>query len=187
MRGKQGDPEDALNSSGLIPAYAGKTISSAGISGEYAAHPRVCGENSATSPPFSTLNGSSPRMRGKLPRTERNNHRAGLIPAYAGKTRTDITCYFNIRAHPRVCGENRSAPAIAAPRSGSSPRMRGKLGKIVPALVKGGSSPRMRGKLLFTPHNHEANRLIPAYAGKTSPHIPRGVTLRAHPRVCGEN
>ena len=69
-----------------IPAYAGKTLSAAAIFGASKEHPRVCGENLNGTLSTLSLNGTSPRMRGKPgplrgnPLTRRN------IPAYAGKT-----------------------------------------------------------------------------------------------------
>ena len=56
------------------------------------------------------------------------------------------------RAHPRVGGENfRSAGAVRF-RAGSSPRGRGKLAPVIPTLME--------------------IRLIPAWAGKTTLHLP---------------
>ena len=70
-----------------------------------------------------------------------------LIPAYAGKTVLDCDVGREIRAHPRVCGENNSG--------------------MVWTFSSSGSSPRMRGKLELLRLDASAVRLIPAYAGKT--------------------
>ena len=70
-------------------------------------------------------------------------------------------------AHPRVGGENRSTVDVCSCASGSSPRGRGKLN---PAYFPG-----------LKP------RLIPAWAGKTTPQGLRPPARRAHPRVGGEN
>ena len=91
----------------------------------------------------------------------------GLIPACAGKTPRLWHLGALRRAHPRVCGENHAAAILAALRSGSSPRVRGKRGAL-PRLV------RVLG-------------LIPACAGKTLTAYLDGGTYTAHPRVCGEN
>ena len=90
-----------------------------------------------------------------------------LIPAWAGKTRA-IRCPRGRRAaHPRVGGENVSERR--------------------PASARMGSSPRGRGKRHVRPHVFVVERLIPAWAGKTSSpsHVRPG--RPAHPRVGGEN
>ena len=72
-----------------------------------------------------------------------------------------------IRAHPRVCGENYTENA--------------------PVRSSAGSSPRVRGKLVAADLNKVAARLIPACAGKTSSWAWAARPMTAHPRVCGEN
>ena len=48
---------------------------------------------------------SPPRVRGKVIRCEELARVVGITPAYAGKSYTR-TCYaYNVRDHPRVCGE----------------------------------------------------------------------------------
>ena len=152
---------------GLIPAWAGKTWSSQLELSKPSAHPRVGGENAFR--PLRTLvvRGSSPRGRGKLPPTSQRHACPGLIPAWAGKT---ISCHWSATAspaHPRVGGENCSV------ESG--------------VLVDGGSSPRGRGKRLVRRDHRAPDRLIPAWAGKTTPNPSPQQPARAHPRVGGEN
>ena len=111
--------------------------------------------------------GSSPRVRGK-PRLRRNMApRSGLIPACAGKTKTETAGGSPYTAHPRVCGENRVLdPSECAPV---------------------GSSPRVRGKRVLFVRCWPPAGLIPACAGKTIVSV-IGVSFSgAHPRVCGEN
>ncbi len=90
-----------------------------------------------------------------------------LIPACAGKTCSLTAMVFSLRAHPRVCGENRGLFVRVWPRRGSSPRVRGKLDTIRELYAAPG--------------------LIPACAGKTSLYNRNVGRLPAHPRVCGEN
>ena len=69
--------------------------------------------------------------------------------------------------HPRACGENDRQGRRDCHRSGSPPRMRGKLSKA---------------KNCFTPP-----RITPAHAGKTA-WLAEFVTIAEdHPRACGEN
>ena len=72
-----------------------------------------------------------------------------------------------IRAHPRVCGENYTENA--------------------PVRSSAGSSPRVRGKLSWDDNYGRTLGLIPACAGKTNSTGNRNRIGRAHPRVCGEN
>ena len=132
---------------GLIPAYAGKTNEGLSNTIEREAHPRVCGENSTPGMACTSGHGSSPRMRGKQHTRHGLHKRPRLIPAYAGKTFSRSFMMSRRSAHPRVCGENEARAGPKTPPQGSSPRMRGKRGRLA-------RSRRARG-------------LIPAYAGKT--------------------
>ena len=167
MRGKLwlGDLGRMLN--GLIPAYAGKTSRNRTELKRHQAHPRVCGENRPLLAPYLPLGGSSPRMRGKPFLRALQIRCTGLIPAYAGKTSAAGLLIRFKPAHPRVCGENLPSPENQSAEAGSSPRMRGKRGRV---SVECG-----------------LERLIPAYAGKTNKGKVPELQRRAHPRVCGEN
>ena len=72
-----------------------------------------------------------------------------------------------IRAHPRVCGENYTENA--------------------PVRSSAGSSPRVRGKRECSSLGRIRCGLIPACAGKTPRRRISSVGCWAHPRVCGEN
>ena len=147
VRGKHRRAFLLLAEFGLIPACAGKTAFQAhGLRGG-GAHPRVCGENGREGEYVRTVEGSSPRVRGKPLFLFRCLLRGGLIPACAGKTHQAQPPPARPTAHPRVCGENLTfRPTIGRP-IGSSPRVRGKRKKLFPAP--------------------EVVRLIPACAGKT--------------------
>ena len=69
MRGKHLLSRSIKTAEGLIPAYAGKTQDCLLACERVWAHPRVCGENSDTKQIKFTNEGSSPRMRGKRPRS----------------------------------------------------------------------------------------------------------------------
>ena len=133
---------------------------------------------------------------------------SGLIPALAGKTCDRRHCRPGREAHPRAGGENDLCTINSTPRSGSSPRWRGKQGRdrarseylgLIPALAgkttraprgapsKHGSSPRWRGKRATLPDAPDGGRLIPALAGKTCEAKSRLPSAPAHPRAGGEN
>ena len=152
---------------GLIPARAGKTPRRVGRGSACPAHPRACGENQLLGQSWTPSPGSSPRVRGKRGRDDARPPARRLIPARAGKTgRNDNGLAFH-KAHPRACGENYFRQGEAQRRSGSSPRVRGKL-----SLLSFGAT-------------HA--RLIPARAGKTSAPTFGRSSPPAHPRACGEN
>ena len=111
--------------------------------------------------------GSSPRGRGKHGLAIRHILERRLIPAWAGKTGTSPSTRGTAPAHPRVGGEN----CLRAGRWRSHR----------------GSSPRGRGKLIAADRCRVRVRLIPAWAGKTTPRRRTPLTSRAHPRVGGEN
>ena len=73
---------------GIIPAYAGSTSSQSWWIPLPTDHPRVCGEHTGLTVSCLPRPGSSPRMRGAQELFKRVNDPAGIIPAYAGSTRT---------------------------------------------------------------------------------------------------
>ncbi|KAB7789963.1 hypothetical protein F7D09_1513 [Bifidobacterium leontopitheci] len=152
---------------GIIPAYAGNTHRMRPVDTIGGDHPRVCGEHLFAELTAREWTGSSPRMRGTLRQVRIPEVRLGIIPAYAGNTRSRYPAGYGYRDHPRVCGEHRETVLLAAGRQGSSPRMRG-----TPQLVD--DADRRQG-------------IIPAYAGNTLLLWHRQPLTRDHPRVCGEH
>ena len=189
MRGTPGLHTIRRKHMGIIPAHAGNTawlFASKLLDGD---HPRVCGEHSAISARSSPLQGSSPRMRGTPRAGRRPAHHPGIIPAYAGNTCQSPCQNTSGRDHPRVCGEHHVKDIVQDAKWGSSPRMRGTLGRlihlsedpgIIPAYagntsdvfeilpVAWGSSPRMRGTLHRNATAFRHLGIIPAYAGNTA-------------------
>ena len=166
-RGKHATRDDAYTAAGLIPAWAGKTRRHARRARRKPAHPRVGGENSPTPPPTAHAAGSSPRGRGKLAALSDEQASTRLIPAWAGKTTWPPAWIGASWAHPRVGGENNVRFHVNA--------------------IDTGSSPRGRGKRKCHERPRRSQRLIPAWAGKTSAIHPATRACPAHPRVGGEN
>ena len=105
-------------------------------------------------------------MRGKVTKPAQRARQCWITPAYAGKSYTR-TCYaYNVRDHPRVCGEK----LICCPAAGAAT----------------GSPPRMRGKGPQRGPGRGAPGITPAYAGKRWGWYVSYAALRDHPRVCGE-
>ena len=126
MRGKHRHAEHRGIPSRNIPAYAGKTHTAYGLCQRDQEHPRVCGENSATTVWSIMLWGTSPRMRGKLKSSKPMSRHTRNIPAYAGKTYHPRHRQHPEKEHPRVCGENLLSLQPEDRNPGTSPRMRGK-------------------------------------------------------------
>ena len=93
--------------------------------------------------------------------------RGRLIPAHAGKTKTDKPRGRVGTAHPRSRGENEL--------------------ECIAGQVVGGSSPLTRGKPPVPRYPTPRDGLIPAHAGKTEARRKRHPTTEAHPRSRGEN
>ena len=91
----------------------------------------------------------------------------GIIPAYAGSTCCRVRILYPAGDHPRVCGEH--------------------LSMVYRFKLAEGSSPRMRGAHVYIGVLHHNHRIIPAYAGSTRWNQANGLSLRDHPRVCGEH
>ena len=166
MRGKAGPRETGTFQPGITPAYAGKSRFWLGRKNPSGDHPRVCGEKSPQGLKSLCRRGSPPRMRGKESRAESQPHQGGITPAYAGKSLIESVFNECVRDHPRVCGE--------------------KSIRILRMWERTGSPPRMRGKVFSRRSGYAWSRITPAYAGK-SHSLPRVLKPEGdHPRVCGE-
>ena len=90
-----------------------------------------------------------------------------FIPAHAGNT-ANYRQNDRLRAvHPRACGEHIGQQPSDVLEVGSSPRMRGTLGKAGADLIP--------------------LRFIPAHAGNTPGRSRRCAARPVHPRACGEH
>ena len=150
-----------------IPAHAGKTGVSDATAVLQQEHPRARGENTVRRVLPLRSGGTSPRTRGKLILYHLNLTPSRNIPAHAGKTALAIVEGILSQEHPRARGENlRKRYRTHHPR---------------------GTSPRTRGKHDDVYIEWEANRNIPAHAGKT---VFLGRVFEGqqeHPRARGEN
>ena len=130
-------------------------------------HPRACGANERQNRRSSTVDGSSPRMRGKLAAILRGRELHRIIPAHAGQTSSRPHRPGRPSDHPRACGANSQGLKGLPSEAGSSPRMRGKRGVFRLAV--------------------DAGRIIPAHAGQTRARRPSPASWPDHPRACGAN
>ena len=153
--------------SGIIPAYAGSTLPSAGARPVGRDYPRIRGEHVTTSLSGSCMSGSSPHTRGALTFADEPVQHVRIIPAYAGSTVEPSEMLTAQKDHPRIRGEHRGGA------SGTDD---------IP-----GSSPHTRGAHSGWPEGSRTPGIIPAYAGSTE--RGHGDVNRAwdHPRIRGEH
>ena len=124
----------------IIPAHAGQTVGFLSVSRWRTDHPRACGANASTMMSITTVNGSSPRMRGKRSHIRRRTSVNRIIPAHAGQTAWVSSSIRCTQDHPRACGANWHRFAANAHIPGSSPRMRGKQSDFMRKLLSAGPS-----------------------------------------------
>ena len=85
VRGKDTNDANTGATVGITPAYAGKSCRSPQGAGRAWDHPRVCGEKMMATAEAKAMEGSPPRMRGKVVADCGPKNTARITPAYAGK------------------------------------------------------------------------------------------------------
>ena len=152
-------------SAGIIPARAGFTTARPPPTRPTPDHPRSRGVYHQAVSRSRARTGSSPLARG-LPRAVGPAEGvAGIIPARAGFTRSEVTPALDFGDHPRSRGVYSPTVGIATKSPGSSPLARG---------LRAGSFQGVGG-----------GGIIPARAGFTSTHRPRNWCESDHPRSRG--
>ena len=106
MRGTLQPHVRHADSHGIIPAYAGNTVTACVLKNTPGDHPRICGEHHLCSQSLVFRSGSSPHMRGTHYGENAGGHIHGIIPAYAGNTTMPPPSMSLPRDHPRICGEH---------------------------------------------------------------------------------
>ena len=152
---------------GIIPAYAGSTVSLGGSAWEAADHPRIRGEHLIGVVAANVEAGSSPHTRGAPPTPSGTTPVGRIIPAYAGSTAARASSAGRAWDHPRIRGEHR--PHLAEGHG------------------FGGSSPHTRGARRFRRRSARTGGIIPAYAGSTAQRIAVDGAPADHPRIRGEH
>ena len=106
----------------------------------------MCGEKSEAIALSLTVQGSPPRMRGKVLDTVIEHAFDGITPAYAGKSVRTCAVQSRDRDHPRVCGEKLRIVEVGRVKEGSPPPMRGKESRRQIGIKIGGITPACAGK-----------------------------------------
>ena len=140
MRGKRTGCSVASWPVRIIPAHAGQTCTPRTSCDFPQDHPRACGANACMTGVIDNVDGSSPRMRGKLDDGLIAHLCGRIIPAHAGQTTGAGNTNGTRTDHPRACGANSRHAALVLSRAGSSPRMRGKQSDFMRKLLSAGPS-----------------------------------------------
>ena len=162
--GHTGDQRGAFER--FIPAPAGNRPARRHKTSGATVHPRACGEQMPDSVCRTSVNGSSPRLRGTVFLSVGRYRDTRFIPAPAGNSDEARSFFLRNPVHPRACGEQRSARRTPNHETGSSPRLRGT------ELEHGSRADRLR--------------FIPAPAGNSVSRSHRYLEASVHPRACGE-
>ena len=152
---------------GIIPAYAGSTITRLLFTLRFSDHPRIRGEHPVVLDAGVGDRGSSPHTRGARPLVSAALPPVRIIPAYAGSTGHDQDGGRRPQDHPRIRGEHWPPPP--------------------PVPGPPGSSPHTRGAPQDARHGRKLEGIIPAYAGSTSPDSAPSGPGKDHPRIRGEH
>ena len=167
VRGARVGIASILSDCGIIPACAGSTLYEAITTVLERDHPRMCGEHRKLARKSYSQMGSSPHVRGALPRRRNIRITRGIIPACAGSTGRPACRSSARRDHPRMCGEHLTLLPVPT--------------------VQVGSSPHVRGALHIVPIAEDRRGIIPACAGSTESARVASVKGGDHPRMCGEH
>ena len=130
----------------ITPAHAGKRCQHRGFAPVPLDHPRTCGEKIVCRGCLSCVEGSPPRMRGKVWSLMFHDFAIRITPAYAGKRRPQNADQRQSGDHPRVCGEKLCIRFLLCTQMGSPPRMRGKAAGASARVAEKGITPAYAGK-----------------------------------------
>ena len=206
-RGKVGSGNNGSGSSGITPAYAGKSLSAPATPCVHADHPRLRGEKFPSAVVNSHPPGSPPLTRGKEYANSKEWLHDRITPAYAGKSFPAPLRRGTGWDHPRLRGEKFSissvrpmpmgiTPAYAGKSSIAKlqnqinedhPRLRGEKKSIsCNSRSSSGSPPLTRGKGSPGMYPESYAGITPAYAGKRDCLYLILRLLKDHPRLRGE-
>ena len=166
----RGTPPDCPATPGpprIIPAWAGNTAQRCPRHWPRADHPRMGGEHKTVPATLSSPLGSSPHGRGTLFGREVLPVIGRIIPAWAGNTALSTSVPVTAPDHPRMGGEHRA--------------------HRLPLSERAGSSPHGRGTRSWDRSMTATSRIIPAWAGNTSPARACLIQIPDHPRMGGEH
>ncbi len=152
---------------GTIPARAGTTPGGGDATSEWPDDPRAGGDDKITTSETRTVQGRSPRGRGRHADDVALGQRRRTIPARAGTTE---------------CGSRHPVVAVDDPRAGGDDDA-----DLPTGPTAQGRSPRGRGRLLHQQLLVRGQRTIPARAGTTSRRLIGSGPKKDDPRAGGDD
>ena len=165
VRGKRTRPLSGCPQCRSIPACAGEASRLHSRHRLLSVYPRVCGGSTEFADGNISVEGLSPRVRGKPLSTASPGRLNGSIPACAREAPASLLAAESRSVYPRVCGGSAVGIGLADVGRGLSLRVRGKLAGHC-------ATPRY-------------GRSIPACAGEADARRGAGGRRAVYPRVCG--
>ena len=145
-RGRPGQDRRERGRFGSIPANAGETRYGRVAVNLPRVYPRERGGDIAVSPLAPTVQGLSPRTRGRLARATEGDVAERSIPANAGETGRASRRATATRVYPRERGGDALMVGIASRLAGLSPRTRGRPRRTARRCPTAGSIPANAGE-----------------------------------------
>ena len=105
-RGRSQNDYKTKRLNGFTPAYAGKIVHGKQGLRQAEVHPRIRGEDTRRRLRSTSVSGSPPHTRGRLPPCPSCSVRRGFTPAYAGKIAPPAGAGRESQVHPRIRGED---------------------------------------------------------------------------------
>ena len=135
-------------------------------------HPRMGGEKSALRISSGGRPGSPPHGRGKAAHELRTLPRAGITPAWAGKSISVPSIQSGAGDHPRMGGEKAVFDIFSCQSRGSPPHGRGKVFLAGGFFVLTGITPAWAGKRRKKSEKHTVAKDHPRMGGEKTKKIP---------------
>ena len=144
-------------------------------------HPRTRGEKSGMSRLLRYGKGSPPPARGKGNLSDSSCCMAGITPARAGKSFSQIYSVWRNGDHPRTRGEKNSIVTPLSLCQGSPPHTRGKATLRKSLRARRGITPAHAGKSLYTANSLHHDEDHPRTRGEKFPCNIRGYVKDGSP------
>ena len=151
----------------FIPTCVGSILSASSMPVTLPVHPHVCGEHRLTFGTGQPSGGSSPRVWGAWVSSMSSIAALRFIPTCVGSIKSVSALRLGVPVHPHVCGEHSYSIFTETEPFGSSPRVWGALGSVVPAVC--------------------VSRFIPTCVGSMCTGRADDNPVTVHPHVCGEH
>ena len=188
VRGRQSWRYLLWVSYGSIPAGAGETHHATLVNSPIKVDPRGCGGDGSGVLRTTMRLGRSPRVRGRHDEGGDDERGSGSIPAGAGETRCAGRLPLVGRVDPRGCGGDLYRIRTNSPKTGRSPRVRGRQQAALQQVRHTGSIPAGAGETILPAVAVTSSKVDPRGCGGDKVcHRPNGSQQGRSPRVRGRH